>query len=65
MAEDYPEKAGQKLTNGVANATTGFLEIPKTVMVDSQSKGPAYGMTFGSSRGFGTRFFVQDPAFLM
>jgi hypothetical protein len=26
MAEDYPEKAGQKLTNGVANATTGFLE---------------------------------------
>jgi hypothetical protein len=49
MAEDYPEKAGQKLTNGIANATRHywFSGIPKTVMVDSQSKGPVYGMTFG------------------
>jgi hypothetical protein len=30
MAEDCPEKAGQKVTNGIANASTGFLEIPKT-----------------------------------
>ena len=30
MAEGYSEKAGEKLTNGVANAATGFLEIPKT-----------------------------------
>lgn len=57
MAEDYPEKAGQKLTNGFANATTGFLEIPKTMMVDSQSNGPAYGMTFGFIKGFWNAVF--------
>ncbi|ARO88238.1 exosortase system-associated protein, TIGR04073 family [Nitrosospira lacus] len=57
MAEDYTEKAGQKLTNGVANATTGFLEIPKTIMVDSQSKGPVYGMTFGLTKGLWNAVF--------
>lgn len=57
MAEDYPQNAGQKLTNGVANAATGFLDIPKTMMVDSQSNGPAYGMTFGLIKGFWNAVF--------
>ncbi len=57
MAEGYPEKAGEKLTNGVANAATGFLEFPKTVIVDSQSQGPAYGMTFGLIKGMWNAIF--------
>jgi putative exosortase-associated protein (TIGR04073 family) len=57
MAEGYPEKAGEKLATGVANAATGFLEIPKTVIVDSRSQGPAYGMTLGLIKGFWNSVF--------
>ena len=70
MAEDYSDKVGHKLTYGVANAATGFLEIPKTMMVDSQSNGPAYGMTFGLIKGFWnavfrTGFGIFDAATFM
>ncbi|SEL54246.1 exosortase system-associated protein, TIGR04073 family [Nitrosovibrio tenuis] len=57
MAEGYAEKAGEKLTDGVANAVTGVLEFPKTVIVDSQSQGPAYGMTFGLVKGMWNTIF--------
>ena len=40
MADSYPEKAGRKLENGIANAVGGFLEIPKTVLITSRSEGP-------------------------
>ncbi|ARO88297.1 exosortase system-associated protein, TIGR04073 family [Nitrosospira lacus] len=52
MADSYPEKAGGKLENGIANAVGGFLEIPKTVMTTTRSEGPAYGMTVGLMAGF-------------
>ena len=51
MADSYPEKAGGKLENGIANAVGGFLEIPKTVLITSRSEGPVYGMTIGLMAG--------------
>ena len=51
MADSYPEKAGAKLGNGIANAAGGFLEIPKTVILTSRSEGPVYGMTIGLMAG--------------
>lgn len=57
IAEGYAEKAGEKLINGVANATTGFLEFPKTAIVDGRSQGPAYGATFGLIKGFWNTVF--------
>jgi putative exosortase-associated protein (TIGR04073 family) len=46
-AEDYPRNAGEKLGNGIANIVTGFVEIPKTMIVTSHNDGIAYGMTNG------------------
>ncbi|SDY34472.1 exosortase system-associated protein, TIGR04073 family [Nitrosomonas sp. Nm33] len=51
MATDYPIKVGEKLANGVANAVTGFVEIPKTMMVKGRSHGATYGMTAGFFTG--------------
>lgn len=47
MASDYPVKIGEKLGTGVANAVTGFVEIPKTMMVTGNRRGATYGMTAG------------------
>ena len=47
MAHEYPTKIGEKLGNGVANIVTGFVEIPKTMIITSRSDGIAYGMTNG------------------
>lgn len=52
MAESYPEKVGEKLGFGLANIGTGFIEIPKTVIVNSQKQGPLYGTTAGLFKGF-------------
>lgn len=51
MADSYPEKAGRKLENGIANAVSGLMEIPKTVMIISHSEGPVYGATVGLMAG--------------
>lgn len=51
MAQSYPSKVGEKLGNGIANVVTGVVEIPKTMIVTSHAKGPAYGMTAGFMTG--------------
>jgi len=51
MAESYPAKVGEKLGNGIVNVVTGVIEIPKTMMVTSHAKGPAYGATAGFMTG--------------
>lgn len=44
------EKAGR----GLSNVTLGFLvEWPKTVVVESETHGPAFGMTVGLIKGMG------------
>ncbi|TFH11958.1 MAG: exosortase system-associated protein, TIGR04073 family [Nitrosomonadales bacterium] len=45
--DEYPTKVGEKLGNGVANIVTGFVEIPKTMILTSHRDGVAYGITNG------------------
>ena len=51
MADSYPENVVRKFENGVANAVSGFVEIPKNIMIASREEGPLYGMTFGLVAG--------------
>ncbi len=51
FAHNYPTKVGEKLGNGIANAVTGFVEIPKTMMVTGHRHGASYGMTAGLFTG--------------
>lgn len=48
---NYPAAAGEKLVNGIANAATGFVELPKTMILTSQREGAAYGLTIGLVTG--------------
>lgn len=50
-ASSYPARLGAKLGNGIANATTGIVEIPKTIMVTNRAQGPAYAATAGLITG--------------
>lgn len=44
------EKAGR----GVSNVTLGFLvEWPKTVIVETEARGPLFGLTVGMIKGIG------------
>lgn len=47
MAESYPEKVTGKLGNGITNVATGFIEIPKNMLILSHEETPAYGATVG------------------
>lgn len=51
MAHNYPTKVGEKLANGVTNAVTGVVEIPKTMMITGRRHGATYGMTAGLFTG--------------
>jgi putative exosortase-associated protein (TIGR04073 family) len=51
MADSYPTKVGEKLSNGIVNVVTGVAEIPKTIMVTSRTKDPAYAATAGFMTG--------------
>ncbi len=51
MAHNYPTKVGEKLGNGIANAVTGVVEIPKTMIVTGHRHGATYGMTAGLFTG--------------
>ena len=47
MATSYPEKIGDKLAHGLANTVTGLGEIPKNIIINTNQKGPAYGIPVG------------------
>lgn len=51
MAQPYPAKVGEKLGIGIANVVTGFVEIPKTMIVMTNREGAAYGATAGFFTG--------------
>lgn len=50
-ASTYPARLGKKLGNGIANVTTGFIEIPRTIRVANRADGPAYAATAGLMTG--------------
>ncbi|MCB1937265.1 MAG: exosortase system-associated protein, TIGR04073 family [Nitrosomonas sp.] len=51
FAQNYPTKVGEKLGNGIANAVTGVVEVPKTIMITGRRHGATYGMTAGLFTG--------------
>lgn len=51
MAHEYPAQVGEKLGTGIANAVSGVVEIPKTMMITGREKGATYGMTAGFFTG--------------
>ncbi len=51
MAHDYPGQVGEKLGMGIANVVTGFVEIPKTMIITGKQEGATYGVTAGFFTG--------------
>jgi putative exosortase-associated protein (TIGR04073 family) len=49
QADTAADKAGR----GLAAMTTGFLELPGNVVVETRERGPAWGMTVGVAKGLG------------
>jgi len=50
-AAQYADKVVDKLGNGIANAVTGFVEIPKTINIVTHRDGLLNGMTVGLFTG--------------
>lgn len=51
FADQYPDKAMDKLGIGLANAVTGVVEIPKTITIVGNRDGVIHGMTVGFLTG--------------
>lgn len=50
-ADSYVSNSGGKFVSGIANAATGFTELPKNIILTSQKDGPLYGITLGTAQG--------------
>lgn len=51
MAQSYRPNPIEKLAGGIANVATGFMELPKTMIITSQREGFLYGVTVGLVAG--------------
>lgn len=51
MAQSYPYASGEKFVSGIANVATGFVELPKNVIIATGENGLPYGMTIGLVTG--------------
>jgi len=49
----FAQNSMRKLGRGLANATTGIVEIPKKVILITREEGPALGLTWGWLKGAG------------
>ncbi|MDO9310905.1 MAG: exosortase system-associated protein, TIGR04073 family [Nitrosomonas sp.] len=50
-ADSYFGNSSEKFVSGIANAVTGWVELPKNVILTSQKEGPVYGATIGVAMG--------------
>ena len=50
-SDSYVNNSAEKLESGVANTLTGWLELPKNIILTSQKEGPVYGITIGLGMG--------------
>lgn len=54
LADDsYGVDVGQKLGRGLANAVTGWIEIPKNIVNTSRDSNVGIGVTWGFLKGIG------------
>ncbi|WP_028461946.1 exosortase system-associated protein, TIGR04073 family [Nitrosomonas cryotolerans] len=51
MTESYVTTAGEKLVSGLANVVTGFVELPKNIIITIRQEGVPYGVTIGFVTG--------------
>lgn len=49
--DDYFQDSADKFANGIVNAVTGWIELPKNIVLVSQTDGPLYGLTLGIGKG--------------
>ena len=49
--DDYFQDSADKFVSGIANAATGWIELPKNIVLTSQADGPLYGLTLGLGKG--------------
>lgn len=50
-SDSYVNNSAEKFASGVANAVTGWVELPKNIILTSQKEGPVYGVTIGLGMG--------------
>lgn len=50
-ADSYFSNSSEKLVSGIANVATGWVELPKNIILTSQNEGPLYGITVGTAMG--------------
>ncbi len=50
-SDSYFGNASEKFVSGIANAATGWIELPKNIILTSQKEGPLYGITIGTAMG--------------
>ena len=48
-SDSYFGNSSEKLVSGLTNAVTGWIELPKNIVLTSQTEGPLYGATIGVS----------------
>ena len=54
FADDHEgNQMGEKFVRGLANAATGWIEIPKQIWQENTASGPAKGWTWGFVKGIG------------
>lgn len=50
-SDSYINTSGERFVSGVANAATGWVELPKNIVLTGQKDGPIYGGTVGLAMG--------------
>jgi putative exosortase-associated protein (TIGR04073 family) len=66
-SEGYVTHVADKLLLGITNTATGWMELPKTIMITGQKEGIIYGATTGVLAGLmhvvgRTAFGIMDVA---
>ena len=51
VAGDYASDSGSKFTRGLANAATGWGEIPKNIALETNNSNALVGITYGTVKG--------------
>lgn len=50
-SDSYFGNASEKFVSGIVNAATGWIELPKNIILTSRNEGPLYGITIGPAMG--------------
>ena len=50
-ADSYFSNSSEKFVSGIVNAATGWVELPKNIVLTSRNEGALYGATIGVATG--------------